>query len=448
MHAVQMFSKPKISIMNRRNTFLKMVVLGIFFVFMGCQKDEATSDTPEEEIAEFEPVYFNGMAGAETGNPEFPYMVQHENGEVMLLTADGDTPTGVVYFVNESTTVHMEFNEDLLPSQVNYNNEVLVLFENYRDDLVDIAVVKGDDFQIYREIDFQMPNFSKQSIDLKNTSNWSGFFSALGTTINVGLCGIAAAATAIPSLGTSVPAAVITCGGALLGSVLLLSPSDSDELNSTGSTVGIAANGYGCLGSAATGSILSTAANCINTMIDAAGGLASVSENLTSTLSEIITAARGGLQTGDGDLKFTLTWNNDTDLDLYVTEPSGDTIWYGNPSSTTGGVLDRDDLDGSDANGGVENIFWPTDFARPGVYRVEVKMFSGNKYTNFQVKPSGESLSLTNIISLSLQYDGESVLVGNYIVSAGSKGEMVGRWDTSKSSQETLIAPALYKDKR
>ncbi|MEO0571466.1 MAG: hypothetical protein AAF039_07145 [Bacteroidota bacterium] len=432
--------------MKSKSITRKLTVLTFLLVFIGCQKD---GTAPEEQISEelteeFESVYFEGMAGVETGNPDFPYMVQHENGEVMVLNAVGDTPKGVIYFVDENTTAHMEFDEDFLPSQVNYNNEVLVLFENYRDDLVDIAVIVDGDFQIYRDIDFPMQNVSKGIVGLRNMSNWSGFFSALGTTINVGLCGIAAAATAIPSLGTSVPAAVITCGGALLGSVLLLRPSDSDALNATGSTVGIAANGYGCLGSAVSGNPLSIAANCINTMIDAAGGLASLRENLTSTLSEIIAAARGGLETGDGDVKFTLTWDNDTDLDLYVTEPSGDTIWFGNRTSTTGGQLDVDDIDGF----GPENIFWPTDFARPGEYRVEVNMFSGNKSTTFRVKPKLGDNNFSNTVVLGIESNGQTVFVGSYILSPGNSGKLVGKWEPNKSlKQLPSITTSLSRQK-
>lgn len=77
--------------------------------------------------------------------------------------------------------------------------------------------------------------------------------------------------------------------------------------------------------------------------------------------------------TGSGDVKVTLTWDTTADLDLYVTEPNGETISYLNRSSSTGGQLDRDDRDGF----GPENIFWPTGSAPSGQYSVTVKHFSG-----------------------------------------------------------------------
>lgn len=67
---------------------------------------------------------------------------------------------------------------------------------------------------------------------------------------------------------------------------------------------------------------------------------------------------------GEGALRFTLTWDTDDDLDLYVTDPSGERIWWINTMSASGGELDRDDnvnVCGIDQEpGGVENIFWET----------------------------------------------------------------------------------------
>lgn len=406
-------------------------------LLFSCQNDE---ENPEGE-EEFTANYFKEMAGTETGNSEYPYMVQHENGEVMILTAEGDTPTGVIYFVDENTIVEMNFNEEMLPTQVTYNDDAIVLFENYREGLVDLAVVVNDDFQIYRDIEFPTQDIALKSATGKQMANWPQFFSALGTTINAGLCGIAAAATAIPSLGTSVPAAIITCGGALLGTVVLLRPSDSEAMNNTASTVGVVANAYGCAGGLAQGP-LAAAANCINSMIDAAGLFSEYKDDLVQLVNEVIAAAQGGLQTGDGDVKFTLTWDNDTDLDLYVTEPSGDTIWYGSRFSTTGGELDRDDLDGF----GPENIFWPTDFAIPGEYLVEVRMFSGNKSTTFRVKPKlGENNFYPSVV-FGIESDGQTVFVGRYILSAGDSGKMAWEWRPAAPYQQSF-AENLYRPK-
>lgn len=88
---------------------------------------------------------------------------------------------------------------------------------------------------------------------------------------------------------------------------------------------------------------------------------------------------RGGL--GTGDVQVTLTWDNSADLDLYVLEPSGATISYGNRTSASGGQLDVDDTDGF----GPENVFWPTGQAPVGTYQVQVNLFRGSP-TPFRVR--------------------------------------------------------------
>lgn len=79
-----------------------------------------------------------------------------------------------------------------------------------------------------------------------------------------------------------------------------------------------------------------------------------------------------------GDPRVTVTWDSDDDLDLAVTDPSGETIWYQHTTSASGGVLDRDDnvaQCGADPEpGGVENIAWPTG-APTGVYTVNLTQY-------------------------------------------------------------------------
>jgi hypothetical protein len=83
---------------------------------------------------------------------------------------------------------------------------------------------------------------------------------------------------------------------------------------------------------------------------------------------------------GDGKIRVTVTWGNDDDLDLYVIDPNGATVWYLNHTVPSGGTLDRDDnvnQCGADPEpGGVENIIWPT-LDLPGVYTVELRAYNG-----------------------------------------------------------------------
>jgi hypothetical protein len=89
-------------------------------------------------------------------------------------------------------------------------------------------------------------------------------------------------------------------------------------------------------------------------------------------VSNVTTAAVDVLKLGSGALQISLSWNNDSDQDLYVLDPIGTSINYTHEVSASGGELDRDDTDGY----GPENIFWK-DNAPDGTYQVSVHDFSG-----------------------------------------------------------------------
>jgi hypothetical protein len=110
-----------------------------------------------------------------------------------------------------------------------------------------------------------------------------------------------------------------------------------------------------------------------------------------ATISDDVLIEVAPVQLGSGALKFTLTWEGATDLDLYVEEPSGTKIAYpkdcttpsqnGQPASgctfsPNGGALDIDDVDGN----GPENIFYPN--AVPdGTYCFGVRFFDESNNT-------------------------------------------------------------------
>jgi uncharacterized protein YfaP (DUF2135 family) len=70
----------------------------------------------------------------------------------------------------------------------------------------------------------------------------------------------------------------------------------------------------------------------------------------------------------------TLTWNlGRADVDLYVTQPDGETSWYGNRTTSIGGRLDVDNINGF----GPENYFLSVDETAPvGDYTVRVHYYN------------------------------------------------------------------------
>jgi hypothetical protein len=74
-----------------------------------------------------------------------------------------------------------------------------------------------------------------------------------------------------------------------------------------------------------------------------------------------------------GELQVSLTWDTNADMDLFVTEPDGTRIFYGNTESESGGMLDLDSNADCEAPFNQnENIFWPVGMAPSGDYLVQV----------------------------------------------------------------------------
>jgi tRNA (guanosine-2'-O-)-methyltransferase len=80
-----------------------------------------------------------------------------------------------------------------------------------------------------------------------------------------------------------------------------------------------------------------------------------------------------------GDVQITASWNSGADIDLYVTDPSGSTLFYNeqHKHSPAGGTLDheaRGDCRREQRNPRIENAYWSP--AKAGKYKVELHYFS------------------------------------------------------------------------
>ena len=76
----------------------------------------------------------------------------------------------------------------------------------------------------------------------------------------------------------------------------------------------------------------------------------------------------------DGDIQVYLTWDNNTDLQLLVRDPVGQSVYDDNPQVTSGGLL----AETGNANCVISEgdplsyIYWPNGLLRPGTYEVDV----------------------------------------------------------------------------
>jgi uncharacterized protein YfaP (DUF2135 family) len=111
--------------------------------------------------------------------------------------------------------------------------------------------------------------------------------------------------------------------------------------------------------------------------------VATIPEEATGTVPVVVTVDGQASNSvplavlGTGDVRITLVWDDTNDLDLHVTDPNGEEIFYQHTSSASGGRLDVDANAGcgSTTSSPRENIFWPTGQAPFGTYTVRVVFF-------------------------------------------------------------------------
>ncbi len=119
------------------------------------------------------------------------------------------------------------------------------------------------------------------------------------------------------------------------------------------------------------------------------------------------------------DLRVVLTWDADnTDIDLYVTDPDGENCDYSNNRTALGGMMSRDFTGG----------YGPEEFAlrraKPGKYKIEANFYGNQQQvlagaTTLQVKlfsAFGKPAQKEKLITLRLKDASETVFVGEFEV--------------------------------
>ncbi|MCL2000494.1 MAG: DUF2135 domain-containing protein [Planctomycetes bacterium] len=119
------------------------------------------------------------------------------------------------------------------------------------------------------------------------------------------------------------------------------------------------------------------------------------------------------------DLRVVLTWDADnTDMDLWVTDPNGEKCYYENRLTRQGGAMSRDCTDG----------YGPEEFmlkkAKPGKYLVEVEYFGSTQQTLLGevtlyvtlTTGFGAATQKDQVITMRLKKEKEQILVGEFRV--------------------------------
>jgi hypothetical protein len=135
---------------------------------------------------------------------------------------------------------------------------------------------------------------------------------------------------------------------------------------------------------------------------------------------------------GTGDIQVTLQWFNQSslDLDLWVMDPDSEVCYYGNNPSSSGGVLDRDNLCGNYENGRPENIFWTTS-PPAGEYVVFVDWFydCGNGLSSQAINVRTVVRGNTRTYSTTIQADA-NIEVARFTLSGSTVNFLLPRADS------------------
>lgn len=348
------------------------------------------SDHPTQPEAKL----FHGWAVSanDTGDPDVLVAAVHQSG--LKLAVLGTATTGGLGF-NEVGAVSLQsdmgdavvwLDAAGLPSRARMDG-FTVLYANWTTSTVDIATIASDGtIRLVRGI--QLPpsvvagmaalRAARQaSADAgpsgAGTLRWptSQIIKWGGVALSAAGCGLSIGG-ALASGGLAVPVALMACTGTGIKVWAAVTNNDDPAIGGSALAISGVAGVAGC--------VLNTL-NCFSFVATLAQGATLIAANAILSQDNEVSVAEGALAGGAGDVQVTLTWDAAVDLDLWVTDPSGERIYFGNRTSASGGMLDRDAMDGF----GPENIFWNAGAAPAGSYTVEVDYYSSFGSANYDV---------------------------------------------------------------
>jgi len=339
----------------------------------------------------------------DTGDYQHSLAVLHQSGESVFFESSSpdELPTSLSYRRHpDDPAVHLAIAPSGLPDYL-FVEGWFAVFGNWSSDQtrVDVALIGPDGtIDVVRDLDVPAqlwPGWLEWSP--YDVVRWAGH--ALG-----GYHCIAAIAATTSTSGAAFPLLLLGCGGTIAGIMAEFEDEDGDvtsaELADLSGALGLFHCGASGLGQGNWAPCIEFAVLQINSYLEHV-------DHEVEVHSDDIALATAALEHGHGDFQATLTWDTTADLDLWVTDPYGETIRWSNPSSASGGQLDRDDTDGF----GPENIFWPPGAAPEGDYLVQVHHWSGASPSGYSVlvQVGVQSYAFSGTI-----WDAELVTIGSF----------------------------------
>ena len=106
-------------------------------------------------------------------------------------------------------------------------------------------------------------------------------------------------------------------------------------------------------------------------------GLVYAAAPASGPFGNLLTQNINMIRVGAGDVQVSVAWDAPTDVDLHVTDPDAEEIYFANTTSASGGTLDLDSNAACTIDGiNNENITWPIGGAPSGTYSVDLVYYS------------------------------------------------------------------------
>jgi uncharacterized protein YfaP (DUF2135 family) len=360
-----------------RTIFITLLLAAVL-ISGGCgSSGSSSSTTGNSSIA----------AGWNSGSTE--YVVTDTEKNVASLTSSAVT---VKSSNGTSVTIYYDSTTGL-PTKAVYGNIVFVYEWDTTASTVGIAMIGSDgSIELKRDVSVSSTDitaitglFTSESAPAKGVSKsiWTDIQADpwwyIGKAAGIVGCG-AAITVAYASAGTS----EFVTAGAFMGTTCgMLLVTTAYEATAASSIVDGAAGGpVGSIVSMGVDSMQCAGSMSVTDCVAAGAGIMDALTSATDTrlvqVASEVTSATASLKGGGGAVKVTLSWESAVDIDLHVTDPNSEEIYYSHTTSASGGTLDVDDRDGGTALvPAVENIFWDTN-APSGTYTVTVVYYSGS----------------------------------------------------------------------
>ncbi|MCM4157342.1 hypothetical protein [Gramella sp. AN32] len=364
-----------------------------------------------------------------------------ENGEYPIIMVDSAqtviTPhvvegkvDNISFQFKNGTSSHLELNELGLPKQF-YSEKLKVIYDNYdfQNKTVNIAYYVDDDIE-NAEFEYAV-TLNQEALELLEQSrnqsrSQSSISNMLANSISASIS-LAACAASIATAPTGIGLALvmISCSSATYDAMKLIDPGLSNEVaNKMQAFVGLEMDAIDCLTLPVHGmpthalEFYGALNGCINTIIAGVQGIGETYDYYNAERERILQSYRSMLNSGYGDIKITLSWDTETDIDLWVTDPFSEKIWYDSPFSSSGGELDVDNVEGY----GPENVFWPTNEAPFGTYTVQIHYYGPEDGPVTNCKVVIDNFGVQTTYHQALTPDGLATIA---IFEAGARGMLI-----------------------